>query len=213
VIKKFFNIRSFETTNTSIAINATEIFRITATGNVVFQDNNNYRFNVGAQDYDVEKPMVSFAVNELSKPPIFNFPTPTASIVPTTVGYCGSTISTSYDIKKEIPIDPNLLDPAPLKKYLQRKYPWILDVTEVRKGSYRRIYADNNEKGSLEIHITISPLHHTELMDPSIERKVRKKLLEEIIPMVTCIYGYDFLHEPPLIVFSPTKSETILELI
>lgn len=128
--------------------------------------------------------------------PVNVFPTPTSSSTNDYyINWCGTTINN--EIMKE---EPNL-DVTPLKKLLMKKFKWVLDVTDVLKSTKSR---------PLEVHITVSPTHHTELMSPPIEKIVRDKLYEELIPIVTCMYEKDN-KQPPHIIFSPSHSETILE--
>lgn len=96
--------------------------------------------------------------------------------------------------------DETKLDERPLKHFLMKKFKWIVDVTEV-----------SNQRGRIpEVHITVSPTHHSELMIPSVEKVVREKLYEELIPLMTCMYE-DIGKNKPRVIFSPTHSETILE--
>ena len=133
------------------------------------------------------------------------------------VQWCGMTQTydpnyTRVDLVKK---DPLKLDEKPLKKILTKKYPWVLDVTEVRikhKGDNRYIDETAIYMGPLEIHITVSPTHHTELMNPKVEEKVRHKLHEILLPLITCMYENNN-KEKPTIIFSPEYSETILENI
>ncbi len=64
----------------------------------------------------------------------------------------------------------------------------------------------------LEIHLTVSPIHHSELMNPRIEKIVRKKLIKDLMQLTSSIYGVSILSEP-IIIFSPEHTETILEVI
>jgi hypothetical protein len=94
-----------------------------------------------------------------------------------------------------------------------KKHPWILDVTEVRIKTKATItYESAIYYGPLEIHITVSPIHHSELMNPDIEKKVREKLYLELLPLITCMYENNS-KEKPTIIFSPSHSETILEYV
>lgn len=96
--------------------------------------------------------------------------------------------------------DETKLDEKPLKHFLMKKFKWIVDVTEV----------SSHRKKITEVHITVSPTHHSELMIPSVEKVVREKLYEELIPLMTCMYE-DIGRNKPRVIFSPTHSETILE--
>jgi hypothetical protein len=108
--------------------------------------------------------------------------------------WCGTTVSNDFMIKKET------FDEKPLKHFLTKQFKWIEDITEVKQTNRNRF----------EIHITVSPVHHSELMNPSVEKIVRRGLYKELAPLFTCIYGYTGSEEPTII-FSPSHSETILE--
>jgi hypothetical protein len=151
-------------------------------------------------------PMVADIVNKITKEQPRDVPTTTSSL------WCGTTIT---DITSTLtaPKDPLVLDHLPLKHFLVKKYPWILDVTEVRVKPKSRI--TNHIPGSiyfgpLEIHITVSPTHHSELMNPKIEKKVREKLYVDLLSLITCMYENNH-KDKPIIIFSPSHSETILE--
>jgi hypothetical protein len=153
-----------------------------------------------------EPPMVAEIVNKISREPVRTTPSTTSSL------WCGTTIT---DITSTLtaPKDPLDLDHLPLKHFLVKKYPWILDVTEVRVKPKSRI--TNHIPGSiyfgpLEIHITVSPTHHSELMNPDIEKKVREKLYVDLLSLITCMYENNH-KDKPIIIFSPSHSETILE--
>lgn len=141
-------------------------------------------------------------------------PSPTSMPVEYFVQWCGSTlnyVASSTSEKK----DPLKLDEKPLKRLLLKTFPWIVDVTEVRikyKGDIRSIPDGAICFGPLEIHITVSPTHHTELMNPKIEKIARDKLHETLLPLITCMYE-NRSNEKPLIIFSPSHSETILEVL
>jgi hypothetical protein len=90
-----------------------------------------------------------------------------------------------------------------------------LDVTEVRirpKGKITQHIPGSIYYGPLEIHITVSPTHHSELMDPKIEKKVREKLYVDLLSLITCMYENNH-KDRPIIIFSPSHSETILEYV
>jgi hypothetical protein len=153
-----------------------------------------------------EPPMVAEIVNKISTEPVRTTPSTTSSL------WCGTTIT---DITSTLtaPKDPLALDHLPLKHFLVKKYPWILNVTEVRVKPKSRI--TNHIPGSiyfgpLEIHITVSPTHHSELMNPDIEKKVREKLYVDLLSLITCMYENNH-KDKPIIIFSPSHSETILE--
>jgi hypothetical protein len=154
-----------------------------------------------------EPPMVAEIVNKISREPVRTTPSTTSSL------WCGTTIT---DITSTLtaPKDPLVLDHLPLKHFLVKKYPWILDVTEVRIKPLGRlthpIYESTIVYGPLEIHITVSPTHHSELMNPKIEKKVREKLYVDLLSLITCMYENNH-KDKPIIIFSPSHSETILE--
>jgi hypothetical protein len=49
-------------------------------------------------------------------------------------------------------------------------------------------------------------------MVPSIEKKVREKLYVDLIPIITCLYENNN-GEKPIIIFSLSHSETILDYV
>jgi hypothetical protein len=49
-------------------------------------------------------------------------------------------------------------------------------------------------------------------MNPDIEKKVREKLYVELISLITCMYENNN-KDKPIIIFSPSHSETILEYV
>jgi hypothetical protein len=156
-----------------------------------------------------EPPMVAEIVNKISREPVRTTPSTTSSL------WCGTTIT---DITSTLtaPKDPLVLDHLPLKHFLVKKYPWILDVTEVRIKPLGRlthpIYESTIVYGPLEIHITVSPTHHSELMNPKIEKKVREKLYVDLLSLITCMYENNH-KDRPIIIFSPSHSETILDYV
>jgi hypothetical protein len=155
-------------------------------------------------------PMVAEIVNKIKDRLKSNYPSSTSSL-----NICGTTVT---DITSTLtkPKDPLVLDHLPLKHFLVKKYPWILDVTEVRIKPLGRlthpIYESTIVYGPLEIHITVSPIHHSELMNEKIERKIREKLYVEMMPLITCLYENNN-KDNPYIIFSPSHSETILEYV
>ena len=162
-----------------------------------------------------EPPMVADIIDKITtKVPVRETPTTTSSLSFHEL-WCGSTVSDSIKETKEEK-DPLVLSHLPLKHFLVKKYPWILDVTEVRIRPLGRlthpIYESTIVYGPLEIHITVSPTHHSELMSPDIEKKVREKLYADMIPLITCMYENNH-KDRPIIIFSPSHSETILEYV
>jgi hypothetical protein len=159
------------------------------------------------------QPMVADIVNKIKKQQPRDVPTTTSSL------WCGTTI-TDFAKKIENEKDPLALDHLPLKHFLVKKYPWILDVTEVRvrprggaiNGGVTDYVSGVIYFGPLEIHITVSPTHHSELMNPKIEKKVREKLYVDLISLITCMYENNN-KDKPIIIFSPSHSETILEYV
>jgi hypothetical protein len=153
-----------------------------------------------------EPPMVAEIVNKISTEPVRNTPSTTSSL------WCGTTVYESYSSLSQ-PKDPLVLDSKPLQHFLVKKYPWILDVTEVRirpKSKITQHIPGSIYYGPLEIHITVSPTHHSELMNPDIEKKVREKLYVDLLSLITCMYENNH-KDKPIIIFSPSHSETILE--
>lgn len=163
-------------------------------------------------------PMVADVVDKITKEQPRNVPTTTSSL------WCGTTVN---DFATEITNekkDPLVLNHLPLKKILTRIFPWILDITEVRiipNGGINRAMemlnqSSNSSKikifGRIQIHITVSPTHYSELMNPVIEKKVRDQLYKEILPLVTCMFE-DNNKDKPSIIFYPKHSETILEYV
>jgi hypothetical protein len=151
-------------------------------------------------------PMVASIINKIKNQQPRDVPTTTSSL------WCGTTVTDIYSTLTK-PKDPLALDSTPLKHFLVKKYPWILDVTEVRIKTKATItYESAIYFGPLEIHITVSPTHHSELINPVIEKKVREKLYLELLPLITCMYENNS-KEKPTIIFSPSHSETILEYV
>ena len=159
------------------------------------------------------QPMVADIVNKIKKQQPRTVPTTTSSM------WCGTTI-TDFAKMIENEKDPLDLDHLPLKHFLVKKYPWILDVTEVRvrpkggaiNGGVTDYVSGAIYYGPLEIHITVSPTHHSELMNPEIEKRVREKLYVDLISLITCMYENNN-KDKPIIIFSPSHSETILEYV
>jgi hypothetical protein len=137
-------------------------------------------------------PMVADIVNKIKKQQPRDVPTTTSSL------WCGTTI-TDFAKMIENEKDPLSLDHLPLKHFLVKKYPWILDVTEVRirpKGKITQHIPGSIYYGPLEIHITVSPTHHSELMNPKIEKKVREKLYVDLLSLITCMYENNHKDKP-----------------
>jgi hypothetical protein len=155
-----------------------------------------------------QTPMVAEIINKIQTEPVRTTPSTTSSL------WCGTTVT---DITSTLtkPKDPYVLDHKPLKRMLMKLVPWILDITEVRvreffgTGGHAQM-VNGTMSGQLEIHITVSSTHHTELMNPQIEIEVRKKLFTNLLPLVTCMYENSSFMSP-IIIFSPSHSETILE--
>lgn len=158
-------------------------------------------------------PMVADIVNKIKKQQPRDVPTTTSSL------WCGTTI-TDFAKMIENEKDPLVLDHLSLKHFLVKKYPWILDVTEVRvrpkggaiNGGVTDYVSGTIYYGPLEIHITVSPTHHSELMNPEIEKRVREKPYVDLISLITCMYENNN-KDKPIIIFSPSHSETILEYV
>jgi hypothetical protein len=159
------------------------------------------------------QPMVADIVNKIKKQQPRDVPTTTSSL------WCGTTV-TDIHLTLNRQKDPLALDHLPLKHFLVKKYPWILDVTEVRvrpkggaiNGGVTDYVSGAIYYGPLEIHITVSPTHHSELMNPEIEKRVREKLYVDLISLITCMYENNN-KDKPIIIFSPSHSETILEYV
>lgn len=159
---------------------------------------------------ELPPPMVAEIINKIQTEPVRTTPSSTSSL------WCGTTVT---DITSTLtkPKDPYVLDHKPLKRMLIKLVPWILDVTEVRvrkffgTGGHAQM-VNGTMSGQLEIYITVSSIHHTELMNPQIEIEVREKLFANLLPLVTCMYeNNSFMN--PIIIFSPAHSETILEYV
>jgi hypothetical protein len=160
---------------------------------------------------ELPPPMVAEIINKIQTEPVRTTPSSTSSLSSL---WCGTTVT---DITSTLtkPKDPYVLDHKPLKRMLMKLVPWILDITEVRvreffgTGGHAQM-VNGTMSGQLEIHITVSSTHHTELMNPQIEIEVRKKLFANLLPLVTCMYENNSFMAP-VIIFSPSHSETILE--
>ena len=156
-----------------------------------------------------QTPMVSGIVNKITSEPVRTTPTTTSSL------WCGTTVTDV--IKKTEEKDPYIVDHLPLKRMLMKTIPWIVDVTEVKvkkfhgTGGMPKII-DGIMSGQLEIYITVSPIHHSELMNPKIEVEVRERLFVDLLPLITCMYENNNKYKP-IIIFSPSHSVTILEYV
>ena len=155
-------------------------------------------------------PMVSEIVNKIISEPVRTTPSTTSSL------WCGTTVT---DITSTLTneIDPYVLDHKPLKRMLMKLVPWVLDVKEVRVKKFfgtggHAQEVDGIMTGPLEIYITVSPTHHSELMNPKIEIEIREKLFLHLLPLAKCIYP-NHLYMNPTIIFSPAHSETILDYV
>jgi len=162
-----------------------------------------------------EIPMVAkeiYDIKEKTSAP--KYPTATSSLNQEEEYYqrwCGTTVNDLYNenVKKE---DPLALNHQPLKRMLMKLFPWILDITEVRIKKSKVSFRDFTPYGPLEIHITVSPIHYSELMSPEIEKKVREKLFTEMLPLLTCMFENGG-KEKPTIIFSPIPTKTILNYV
>lgn len=162
-------------------------------------------------------PMVSEIVNKIISEPVRTTPSTTSSLSEYHYDrWCGTTIT---DITSTLtaPKDPYVLDHKPLERMLMKSVPWILGITEIRvkkffgTGGVAQM-VDGVMTGPLEIHITVSPIHHSELMNPKIEVEVREKLFEYLLPLAKCMFP-NHLYMNPTIIFSPSHSETILDYV
>jgi hypothetical protein len=155
-------------------------------------------------------PMVSEIVNKIISEPVRTTPSTTSSL------WCGTTVTdTTSTLTNKI--DPYVLDHKPLKRMLMKLVPWVLDVKEVRVKKFfgtggHAQEVDGIMTGPLEIYITVSPTHHSELMNPKIEIEIREKLFLHLLPLAKCIYP-NHLYMNPTIIFSPAHSETILDYV
>lgn len=158
--------------------------------------------------------MVSEVIlDDRQKNTTYHRPSPTSSLIlENHMMFCGSTVDSSSKVVKEEFVDPRKRDERPLKHYLMKRFPWILDVTavEVHWPHGQRIDPGSVLLGPLNIHITVSAQHHTELMNSWIEKKVKEHLCKDISSILSCMYGNNH-GKPPRIIFSPVPSETILE--
>jgi hypothetical protein len=159
-------------------------------------------------------PMVSEIVNKIISEPVRTTPSTTSSLYQQR--WCGTTIT---DITSTLTneIDPYVLDHKPLKRMLMKLVPWVLDVKEVRVKKFfgtggHAQEVDGIMTGPLEIYITVSPTHHSELMNPKIEIEIREKLFLHLLPLAKCVYP-NHLYMNPTIIFSPSHSESILEYV
>jgi hypothetical protein len=155
-------------------------------------------------------PMVSELVNKIISEPVRTTPSTTSSL------WCGTTVTDSTSTLTH-EIDPYVLDHKPLKRMLMKLVPWVLDVKEVRVKKFFGTGGRAQEEcgimiGPLEIYITVSPTHHSELMNPKIEVEVREKLFRHLLPLAKCIYP-NHMDMNPTIIFSPSHSESILDYV
>ena len=161
---------------------------------------------------ELPPPMVAEIINKIQTEPVRTTPTTTSSLIQERV-FCITDITSTLTAPK----DPYVLDHKPLKRMLMKLVPWILDITEIRvrkffgTGGTAQI-VDGVMTGPLEIHITVSPIHHSELMNAKIEVEVREKLFEHLLPLAKCMFP-NHLYMNPTIIFSPSHSETILEYV
>jgi hypothetical protein len=159
-----------------------------------------------------QTPMVSEIVNKIISEPVRTTPSGTSSLIQERV-FCITDITSTLTAPK----DPYVLDHKPLERMLQKSVPWILGITEIRVKKFfgtggTAQMVDGVMTGPLEIHITVSPIHHSELMNPKIEVEVREKLFEYLLPLAKCMFP-NHLYMNPTIIFSPSHSETILEYV
>ena len=163
-----------------------------------------------------QTPMVPEVVNKITeKSSVRETPSTTSTLSQEYMTrWCGSTVSDFVKETDKEKKDPLILDHIPLKRFLMRKFPWILDITTVKiRARSKRDWGPNDIiYGPLEIHITVSPTHNSELMIPKIEKTVREKLFSELTPLLTCMFENN-AKDSPIIIFSPSPSETILEYV
>lgn len=164
----------------------------------------------------LKTPMVSEIVNKITTEPVRKTPSTTSSLsTEYLTNWCGTT--SNYVVNQNNKKDPYLLDHLPLKRMLMKSFPWILDVTEVRVKKFHGTggmgrFENGIPTGQLEIHITVSPIHHSELMNPKIEIEVRENLFLILMPLITCMFPNNS-YQQPQIIFSPSHSESILEYV
>lgn len=164
-----------------------------------------------------QTPMVSQIINNITEKPQVRLTPTTTSSIPLDYlnNWCGTT--TNYLFNGFDQKDPHVVDHLPLKRMLMKSIPWVLDLTKVMvkkfhgTGGIPKI-TDGIISGQLEIYITVSPTHHSELMNPKIETEVREKLFVDLLPLLSCMFPNNSFM-PPVIIFSPSHSETILEYV
>lgn len=110
--------------------------------------------------------------------------------------------TSGYIINQEKDLDPKVLD-----HYLTKFFPWVICVTRVQLSGGITMSAQR-----VEIHVTVSPTHHTELMDVMISRIVEEKMMKRTRKLIKAIYE-EVDDQEPHFIFSPEYSETILDLI
>ena len=158
--------------------------------------------------HEEPNPALVSQIIKLKLPEIIRYPsaTPTATALAITRDYytcwCGNTESNVAKMYTEEVGEP--YDPKILEHFLKKTFKWIENVSEIEKS------IRNNKIIQLLIYITVSPTHHSELMNPKIEKLVREKLYEEMLPMIQCLYS-DIGNRKPTIIFSPRPTNTILE--
>lgn len=118
--------------------------------------------------------------------------------------WCGTT---NNEILKVNQMDKEPLDPKPLKHFILKYFSWVKDVGVDEYETLR------GHRKKLQIILTVTPTHYAELMNESIERKVREKLHKLIIPLFVSIYT-EHNESLPIIIYQPElPSETILDLL
>jgi hypothetical protein len=117
----------------------------------------------------------------------------TTTTIPTAYTYTNSTL---------IDYNPKQLDKNLLKRFLKRKYSWILDVEKVVYNTNLRLEVH------IEIHIMVSQQHYCELLSDDISKSVMKRVKKEIDQLLSHLYGEN---KKNIIIFFPTQSNTLLE--
>ena len=118
------------------------------------------------------------------------FPSSTSSLT-----FCGSTFTQSVDLNIE-----------PLKRYVKRWFPFILDITSIQTKTRR---------DGITISMVVSPTHFSETFSNNrITIILSDRLNEKLTPLLRTMFPE---HMPDGVdasyVFFPEKSETLLELL
>jgi len=156
--------------------------------------------NSTSADLDLNTQFVSRGITPLTGTiNLSNNGTSTSTAIVTTTNWVNSSTSGfGYN-------PPKKLDAAPLRHYMKKWFPFIIDVLEVNIDSY--------QKGNLRISLLISPTHFAETFSNSgLDSVLKKKMNEGIVPLLKCMYE-EFGDQEPTYLFFPQKTETILEYL